>query len=274
MNYFFVTVLMVFSLGLFSLSAQAARSGCYTTSGITTKISCPYSELQFTGPGYDRTVKYSLPHGRAPKNGWPAVIIYQGSFFPVAFERRSTMPFGGFNEIRLIEMLLDSGFAVIAPNAMERIAWMTNIVGVDYDSSVDFFFISELLESVRGGDFGKLNADKLFATGISSGGYHTSRMAVSFPGVFKALAIESGSYATCGGPMCFVPQALPANHPPTVFLHGRLDTVVPEITMWQYQERLEQAGIENEVYVDNFATHQWLSGAPEIITDWFLNHLD
>jgi len=67
------------------------------------------------------------------------------------------------------------------------------------------------------GIFGHLNNKNKFATGISSGGCMTSRMAVSYEGEFRALAIAAGSYATCGGILCVIPIFLPRDHPPTLF---------------------------------------------------------
>lgn len=253
---------------------EANLSGCVLDDGFTDKLSCPYQTMKIKGPIFSRKVKYGIPQGPAPEKGWPTVVIYQGSFFPVEFSRRSFLPFGGYNEILLIKNLMDHGFAVIAPPATERLAWMTNIVGINYDSSEDYYFVSEMLKKMRDGEFGNLDMSNLFATGISSGGYHTSRMAVSFPGVFRALAIESASYATCGGPLCFIPQALPEDHPPTFFLHGALDSVVPVNTMFSYRARLKEAGVPTKVKVDALATHQWLDEAPELITDWFLKYKD
>jgi pimeloyl-ACP methyl ester carboxylesterase len=97
-------------------------------------------------------------------------------------------------------------------------------------------------------------------------------MAVSFPDVFKALAVESASYATCGGPLCILPKTLAKHHPPTLFLHGEKDLVVPISTMLPYYESLKQAGIETELIVDPDARHQWLEQAPDAVTQWFMNH--
>ncbi|WP_374027704.1 dipeptidyl aminopeptidase [Bdellovibrio bacteriovorus] len=263
----------VFGVVAMSLSAQAAKkaSNCEVT-GLVDRMTCPYLEKLVSGPHLTRHVKYSLPKGKTPKAGWPTVILYQGSLFPVEFSRSSLMIAGGYNEIRLIQTLLDSGFAVIAPPAIEGVAWMTNIVGIDYDTSEDRYFVEELLVAMGNGEFGKLNMDRLYATGISSGGYHSSRMAVAFPGVFKALAVHSASYADCGGPMCFVPAQVPENHPPTIFLHGRLDPVVPVRTMYPYHETLKNQGVETEMFVSPWARHEWLEEAPELITNWFINH--
>lgn len=72
----------------------------------------------------------------------------------------------------------------------------------------------------------------------------TSRVAVSMTKFFRAVAVESGSYMICGGPACEVPGSvkcrdsgpdhLPLNHPPTLFLHGLVDPVVPYWTMELY----------------------------------------
>jgi len=116
------------------------------------------------------------------------------------------------------------------------------------------------------GMFGYLDYKRKFATGISSGGYMTSRMAVSYAGSFifsflffkkkknshfnslllnillgefLSLAVAAGSYATCAGPLCVVPN-LPLNHPPTLFLHGGLDPIVPQFTMETYADKLTE----------------------------------
>lgn len=256
-------------IAAFSVNAQA--SNC-ETSGVLDRITCPSQTLEISGPHLTREVRYALPKGKTPRGGWPTVVLYQGSFFDVEFSRQKLMPFGGYNEIRLIQSLLDSGFAVVAPRAIAGVAWMTNLIGVDYETSEDFYFITEMLSEMKKGSFGKLNMKRLYATGISSGGYHSSRMAVSFPGVFKALAVESASFADCKGPVCFVPTAIPENHPPTLFLHGELDTVVPVGTMYPYFDTLKAHGIDTEFFVDPTARHQWLEQAPELITQWFLDH--
>lgn len=267
-----MTKLVMGFLSVLAMGMQAqAKSNCEVT-GLVDRLTCPYLEKEVAGPNLTRRVKYSLPKGRTPKVGWPTVILYQGSLFPVEFSRSSLMPLGGYNEIRLIQSLLDSGFAVLAPPAIEGVAWMTNIVGVDYDTSEDFYFVQELLKAMQGGEFGKLNMNRLYATGISSGGYHSSRMAVAFPGAFKALAVNSASYADCGGPLCFVPENIPENHPPTLFLHGRMDPVVPVKTMYPYFETLRIRGVETETFISPWARHQWLDEAPELITEWFLSH--
>jgi dipeptidyl aminopeptidase/acylaminoacyl peptidase len=129
-----------------------------------------------------------------------------------------------------------------------------------------------MLDQMSAGQFGAIDMTRLYATGISSGGYMTSRMAVSYPGRFRALAIESGSYATCLGPLCTIPSSLPTDHPPTLFLHGDADTIVPIATARAYYDALVSQGIEAKFIEDPTAGHQWIPEAPDAVTSWFLDH--
>jgi hypothetical protein len=232
-----------------------------------TSASCEHNEHTIGG----RLVYSQVPMGDAPEAGWPTVVVYQGSIYgpTVTWTGDASMPFGGLNQVKLQAMLLDHGFMVIAP-AAEGIAWNTNFPG--YDISSDSRFIPLLIEEIGSGTFGPANTDRLYATGISSGGYMTSRMAVSYAGTFRALAIESGSYATCSNNACLIPNPLPSDHPPTLFLHGRNDLAVPIGTAEAYKAQLDMQGVETAMVVDETVGHQWLKVAPQEITCWFLTH--
>jgi poly(3-hydroxyoctanoate) depolymerase len=201
-------------------------------------------------------------------------LIYQGSFFPLDdFSYTSNQPFGGYYEGKLVRALLDHGYAVIAPSAPADLFWQTNIPGLAqaYELSTDYDFLGNVLDAIGSGHFGPLNVQRQYATGISSGGYNSSRMAVSFPGKFRALAIQSGSYATCAGPLCVVPE-LPADHPPTLFLHGFVDIAVPWWSMDLYYDRLLYQGIETQRYTEPLGGHEWFAASPGKILAWFNAH--
>ncbi|MDC7826082.1 plasmid partitioning protein [Pseudomonas sp. BLCC-B13] len=239
------------------------------------KISCSHQTTWIdSGVVGARQVIYQTPLGTPPAGGWPVVLVYQGSFFPLDnFTYYSNQPFGGFYEGKLIRTLLDNGYAVIAPSAPADLFWQTNIPGLAqaYELSTDYDFLGNVLAAIAAGHFGPLNAQRQYATGISSGGYNTSRMAVSFPGKFRALAIQSGSYATCSGPLCVVPE-LPADHPPTLFVHGFIDAVVPWWSMDLYYDRLLYQGIETARYTEPLGGHEWFAASPGKILAWFAAH--
>ncbi len=234
------------------------------------KVNCP----PVITPVLSRDVYWQSPSGPAPAAGFPAIIVYQGSFFAPAStwnEVSGATLFGGFQQARMQALLLEHGYTVIAPSAIGGLAWQTNS-GLPWDSTSDKTFIDALLEGMRAGTFGPIDLTHLYATGISSGGYMTSRMAVSYPGVFRALIIHSGSYANCSGVACFVPTTMPAQHPPTRFLHGRADLTVPLYTAEAYKQRLEAQGFETDIVIDDAAGHEWLSTSPERILEWLQAH--
>jgi poly(3-hydroxybutyrate) depolymerase len=186
------------------------------------------------------------------------------------------MPFGGWNQCHVLRALLDAGFAVITPKtrADGSTYWDTNIApfASDWTSSDDHHLMLSIFEGIAVGRFGPLDPGHWYATGISSGGYMTSRMAVSYSGKFRALAIASASYATCAGAYCPVPAMLPADHPPTLFLHGEQDSTVPISTMRSYRDGLEAQHIENRVVTDPNVGHAWLDVAPAEVLAWFAGH--
>ncbi len=232
-----------------------------------TMASCSHDVHEVEG----REVYSQTPVGTPPPEGWPAVVVYQGTGYgpDVTWSGDDSLPYGGLYQVKLQAMLLDNGFVVIAPFA-DGVAWNTNFPG--YSVSSDSRFIPALIDAIEAGTFGDVNVARLYATGISSGGYMTSRMAVSYGGTFRALAIQSGSYATCTNVACVIPLSLPDDHPPTLFLHGERDLIVPLATAEAYKARLDDQGIETAIVLDPMAAHEWLEVAPEEITCWFKTH--
>jgi dienelactone hydrolase len=238
----------------------------------TGAVACVHESTTIGG----RQVRYQTPLGAAPAGGWPVVVVFQGSFFGpdrmwAASPEDVADVLGAVTQVRLIGALLDAGFAVITPAAdANATAWDTNLPPwmFAWETSPDHAFLLELFAAIEAGHFGPCSATRWFATGASSGGYMTSRMAVSYPGRFVALAIAAGSYATCGGPACLVP-ALPGDHPPTLFLHGGADPLVPLVTMLPYRDRLLDGGIAARDVVDPMFRHGWIPAAPDEVVEWF-----
>jgi poly(3-hydroxyoctanoate) depolymerase len=255
-----------------SLESVSSR-GCQVTEG---SVICHPRTIEFPiEGGGTRRVLLQLPSGSPPAAGWPVAFIFQGSWFPAEwfFDARRGSAFGAYFEAKLIAELLDAGYAVIAPETHLKghSFWDTNVPGWAgrWERAPDHRLMKTLFSAFDSGTLGPLDSSRLYATGISSGGYMTSRMAVSYPGRFKALAIQSASYATCLGIFCHLPRKLPANHPPTLFLHGGRDWVVLPFTMRPYHAALVRAGYRSRVIVDPSAGHECLSVAPEAIVAWF-----
>ncbi|TNE84856.1 MAG: hypothetical protein EP330_28035 [Deltaproteobacteria bacterium] len=241
-------------------------------------LTCSHETTTFLAGDRDREVHFQVPVGEPPDEGFPAVFLLQGALFSGEgmWQAHQRAAIGGYHQTRTVEALLANGFAVITPEAPGDgiTAWNTNVPphAGNWENSPDAELFSGMLTAVEDGDFGPLNADALYAGGISSGGYATSRLAEQFPGRFRALAIHSASWATCAGAACVLPDTLPEDHPPTLFLHGGLDAIVPPHTSKRYHRRLDELGVDTEREVQPFRTHRWLDIAPDRILGWFESH--
>ncbi len=224
-----------------------------------------------------RDVHWQVPVEPSPAAGWPAVIVFQGSLFSasLAWSASEIGPLGAWHQTMMVKGLLDAGYAVVMPEAhLEGSTWWdTNVPPFNllWETSPDHALMVDLFAAIEAGELGAIDADSLYAVGISSGGYMTSRMAVSYPGRFRALAVHSASYATCGGAVCLIPP-LPDDHPPTLFLHGALDPVVPLWTADAYRGALEADGVATELLVEPLVAHEWIAPTPDAVREWFAAH--
>jgi dienelactone hydrolase len=242
------------------------------------EVTCAHNSTVLHAAGLDRGVFWQTPGGTAPTGGWPAVLLFQGSYLPAhtTWTAQAGATFGVFFQVQLVQHLLDAGFVVLTPEAKldGNSYWDTNIPpwASNWPGSSDHALMLAIFEELAKGTFGPVDPTRLYATGISSGGYMTSRMAEAYPGRFRALAIASASWATCGGPACALPAAVPARHPPTLFLHGELDSVVPISTARSFEAQLRGAGVETRFISDPAIGHGWLAVAPAEVTAFFTSH--
>ncbi len=256
--------------GLVNSKALAARCGVDAIGN----VDCAHNrtiEWYWYGLAYlPRVVHWQVPQGRSPSDGWPVVYWFEGTsphyenFIFTPFNRNyldiAGNLFGLVNEAMTVRTLLDDvyntgqKYAVIAPappsTGIVVQFWNTNCI-FPYEISADYAFFNHLFSRVDKGKYGHVNNKKRYATGVSSGGYNTSRMAVTFnrKNNFKALAIQSASYANCAGALCSACAGLafiPSNHPPTKFYHGVYDPIVPAFTMRCYYDLLKRKGIPTE----------------------------
>jgi len=123
----------------------------------------------------------------------------------------------------------------------------------------------------------KFNLNKIHAAGFSSGGFMTSRMGFSYPGMFSSLSINGGSYYNCDG-VCnryldAFEKELIDLHPPTQILQGATDPVVLASSNVDYDRELNRREwIQNRRINREKVGHRWLDEAPELILDWINSH--
>lgn len=260
-----------------SLDGSTPASRCSAT---TDTVTCTSHEITIEVSSIGRRVTYEVPEGTPPAGGWPAVLYFQGSFVPghTAFQAKLADPFGMFRLTLTIKELLDRGYAVISPDALSdgKTYWQTNVPpwSTNWTSSTDHAFVLSIFDEITKGTFGPLDASHLYAMGISSGGFMTSRMAMNYAGKFRALAVHSAGYATCSASVaaCSMPKPLPNDHPPTLFLHGQADATVPVGVMEMYRDELAKEGRDVDTVLDPNAGHEWLASGPTKIADWFDAH--
>lgn len=238
------------------------------------RIACVRRTSVLDVDGVERAVHFQWPSTEPPAGGFPTVLLFQGSASPagLAWVGERSGAFGAYWQADVIRALLAAGFAVITPEASfgGAGAWNTNVApwNVAWESSPDNALMLALFDAIESGELGELDPDSLYAAGLSSGGYMSSRVAVTYEGRFRRIAIASGSYATCAGSFCAVPT-LDASHPPTLFLHGGLDLVVPSSTMRLYADELARRGVEHEVVVDPAVDHAWIPASAERVVSFF-----
>lgn len=243
----------------FPQTAEAARCTIASNGDTSCSYNVRYNYYWCNGVAVARKVRWQVPEGTAPSGGWRTAFLYQGTNWNDSahpFSRKVGDAYGVIYEPRAIREMLDdpagSGkkYAVFVPEPPNSSLWLeywhTNTI-VPYSSSCDYDFFPDFFGEIGGGSYGtatQYNLNRRFAWGISSGGYNTSRMAVTYNGssVWKALAIVAASYATCIGSSCSVPT-LPSNHPPTKFYHGTGDTTVPISTMRLYYDKMGAQGL-------------------------------
>lgn len=209
-----------------------------------------------------RPVRWQVPEGTAPSGGWPVAFYYAGTQLTDsahAFARNVDDTRGKIYEPQMIHELLDDPnntgrkYAVMVADPPASSGWLqywhTNTV-YPYSASCDYDFFPDFFGEIKAGKYGgasQYNMNRRYGYGISSGGYNSSRMAVTFNSgssngdTWKALGIVAASYANCSGSSCYVPT-LPDNHPPTKFWHGTNDDLVPIETMRDYYNKLINSG--------------------------------
>jgi predicted esterase len=275
--------------------AIASRCGPATNPYVEGDVECDTNLMQVQG----RNVYFQVPEGAPTEvQGWPVVILYHGMlvYAENSWHRTDDDRYEVQNKRATIASLLDSGFAVITPDAVrDRGAWQTNQLGAMpwnpwvgttadklefWDESDDYKLVVEMLDGIGAGVFGNVSSSNIHGVGFSSGAFMTSRMAFSHSGVFKSLSLMAGSYYYCwGGPPELVScppaepglQALVDAHPPTLFLHGEKDRTVPARSSETYYNQLLQNGIPTRRVTTNDG-HIWVPSSAEEITSWVQQH--
>lgn len=176
-------------------------------------------EYSFDYDGLTRDYFVILPNGYTPGTPVPVVFNFHGITSSNEEQYGYTGLFGGFNEVA------DTGqFIVCYPNGTKipndtGFEWN---VGFSFSTSTadDVGFVDALIDTLYA-DY-NIDLNRLYATGMSNGGYFAYRLACELPERFQAIASVTGSIVPEEFAKCY-----PGTTIPVMQIHNTGDQVVP-----------------------------------------------
>ncbi len=117
-------------------------------------------------------------------------------------------------------------------------------------------------------EYPKLDRKSVYATGVSSGGFHSFALGVAHPDMFAGIACVSG---TTRNPEA--PEVARLKTVPTLIIHGGTDTVVPPSVAENTAQRLEELGAvyEMKIFPANGHDYRTLEYLP-LTLQWWAAH--
>ena len=156
-----------------------------------------------------RTREYLVhePDGSAPSDGWPVVLAYHGAFTTARSMQRYS---------ELDPVANDEGFLAVYPNGIGRV-WNDGRTDSDVD---DVAFTDALIDRLDD-DYG-IDPSRVFATGMSNGGFMSQRLGCELGDRIAAIAPVAGTLSEELREDCSPARALPV-----LLIMGTEDNVVP-----------------------------------------------
>lgn len=216
------------SLGALALAAWVA-SGCRASDGAadaTSPVPSVRSERRMSSPGAPRRYGYFAwtPAESAPKGGWPLLLFLHG-----AGERGDDLARVGVHGPPKLVATTPALWScvLVAPQCPEGEWWSTES-------------LLALLEEVRATE--RIDARRVYVTGLSMGGFGTFELVATRPDLFAA------ALPICGGMRSErEPAIVAAKDVPMRVFHGAEDTVVPPESSLRLVERLRAVGADVEL---------------------------
>ena len=185
----------------------------FTTLSAAPQVNYGISQHNITFQGVDRNYISYIPESYDPQNPSPILFVFHG--------------FGGQNILTMnntkFNQIADSNnFIVIYPQGtLFGIAPHWNVGGWTSGSTVDdVAFVDHLLTDLSS-EY-NINLDRVYATGMSNGGFFSFLLACQLSDKFAAIASVTGSMTTDTFQNCN-----PSREVPILQIHGTNDIVVP-----------------------------------------------
>jgi len=166
--------------------------------------------------GYERSFKIYLPENYSEKNIYPLVFILHGGGGTAKGLIRST--YARFNKLADYE-----DFIAVYPNGVER-SWNDgerDTIGAARKLNInDIGFFEKMIESLQN-NF-SVDTNKIFACGISNGGFMVQRLAFEMSDKIKGIGVVAANLSEIQSEKPF-----PENPVPVIFINGTDDPIVP-----------------------------------------------
>jgi polyhydroxybutyrate depolymerase len=210
----FVLRLLIGAVALAGILAALAGYFLYTPDPALPRLSGTVTAGSIVLNGQPRTFQAYVPRGLAP--GSPLVLAMHGSGENAAAMRIET----GYGFERLAD---ERGFAVVYPNGQNG-HW--NTCEIDRDAQQPGIDDVQFLTAVADKFIGEIGTDRnrVFAVGLSEGGYMAIRLALEAPARFRAVAPVA---ANLSAPENFQCKPVKEGGASVILIHGTKDPLVP-----------------------------------------------
>lgn len=204
---FFKYILLLFAFGIAIISCKSTKGNNYNDNLL---------EFNMNWNGYERSYLIHLPSEEKMQNPVPLLFHLHGGGGTA--KGTPELTFGRFNELSERD-----GFIVVYPQAIEKNwndgrklesvkAWEENIDDVGFITAI----VEELTEKYN------IDSGKIFTTGMSNGGFMSSRLACDRADIFRGAAILTASLSRDYLTLCKPEKSLAI-----MVMNGTKDKLVP-----------------------------------------------
>ncbi len=228
----------------------------------------------------ERFILYKQPDAAPPENGYKTIFLFHGA------GQHALAWFLGFYlwsdaQTSFTKEALENNFFVVGLESKKPVrpgprGW--DAFGKESAKNEDISYVQNVISWLENSSL-KVNTNKIYAAGFSSGAFMCSRLAQSIGYRFRGVILNSGCNAdsielTNKGPVFNFSTGFNIStfHPPTLLVHGKKDRLVPIEGAESYFQDLQNNGINVTSIYDESKGHIWLENYNEQILNWIKNH--
>ena len=206
LNHFSI-LLFTIIFSIYTISCKSPKSGNYNDNVL---------EFKMNWEGHERLYLVHLPSEEKMRNPTPVLFNIHGGGGTAKGNIKLT--FGRFNELSKRD-----GFIVVYPEAIDK-NWndgrILNSVKAWEENIDDVGFITAIVEELK--KKYNVDSDRIFTSGMSNGGFMSSRLACDRADIFRGSAILTASLSSD-----YFPHCNPEKPVAILVMNGTADKLVP-----------------------------------------------